>query len=84
MKELEIIVADLRKCLDSKEAEINASTETVSAHIMSALDNKKLEVALFEKSTRDATSDPFEKNKVIINFTKGAEELKSEINKIGI
>lgn len=43
-----------------------------------------MEVALFEKSTQEITNDPFEKNNINTNFTKDAEELKTQINKIEV
>jgi hypothetical protein len=82
MKELELIVADLKNCLYTKEAELNNAIGQANTYAMSALNNRKVEVALFERSTREITTDPFEKNNILTNFTKGAAELKSAINKI--
>ena len=45
----------------------------MSSYTISSLNNRKIEVALFEKSTQEITNDPFEKNNVIANFTKDAE-----------
>lgn len=84
MEELELMVADLKTCLEEKEAEINRSISSVSSYVISSFNNRKIEVALFEKSTHKITKDPFEKNNIIANFTRDAEELKSQINKIEI
>ena len=81
MKELEEIVSDLKQCLDEKEKEITSNSK-VSSHIFSALQNRKLEVALFEKSTREVTSDPTQKGNIIANFKNGAKELRTAINSI--
>jgi hypothetical protein len=81
MKELEAIVSDLKSYLDGKERDLNNTK--ISTYEFSALQNRKIEVALFEKSTRDITSDPTQKENIINNFTKGAAELKKEIDKIG-
>jgi hypothetical protein len=82
MKELDTIIRDLKQCLANKEDEISASPGA-SSHIISALHNRKLEVALFEKSSREVKSDPTQKTNIINNFTKGANELKDAINNIG-
>ena len=84
MKELELIVEGLKACLENKQMEINISISSVSSYTISALNNRKMEVALFEKSTQEIPRDPFEKNNIIANFTKDAEELKSQINKIEV
>ncbi|SDG11274.1 hypothetical protein [Mucilaginibacter gossypii] len=81
MKELEEIVNDLKHCLAEKEEEIT-SNPNVSSYAVSALQNRQLEVALFEKSTREVTSDPTQKANIITNFTIGAKELKAAINSI--
>ena len=81
MKELEEIVNDLKYCLAEKEKEI-ASNPQVSSYTISALQNRRLEVALFEKSTKEVTSDPTQTANIIANFTSGAKELKTAINSI--
>lgn len=81
MKELEEIVKGLKQCLAEKEKEITSDPK-VSSHVISALQNRKIEVALFEKSTREVTTDPTQKVNIIENFTSGAKELKTAINSI--
>lgn len=84
MRELELIVEGLKACLENKQTEINSSISSVGSYTISSLNNRKMEVALFEKSTQDITNDPFEKNNIIATFTKDAEELKSQIKKIEV
>ena len=81
MKELEEIVSDLKQCLYEKEKEITSNPKA-SSYIVSALQNRKLEVALFEKSTREITPDPTQKVNIITNFKNGAEDIKTAINSI--
>ena len=79
-----MIVEGLKVCLENKQTEIDSSISSVSSYTISSLNNRKIEVALFEKSTQEITNDPFEKNNIIANFTKDAEELKTQINKIEV
>jgi hypothetical protein len=83
MKELELLIEDLRKCFREKQAEINMSNETVSAHVISELQNRNIDINNFEIMSKEITKDPFQKENIITNFTEKAINLKIGINKIG-
>lgn len=84
MKEIEMIIEDLKQCLFNKQEEISSTIDPVNAYTTSSMNNRKIEVALFEQSARNVTNDPFEKDNIIKNFRKGAEELKLAINSIEV
>ncbi|SDM83925.1 hypothetical protein [Pedobacter antarcticus] len=83
MKELDDIIVKIKQVLDAKEQEIETAT-SASTYAHSALENRKLEVALFENSARHVTTDPTQKINIIANFEKDAKRLIDDINKIEV
>ncbi len=83
MKELEIIISKVKEALSIKEDEV-ANAVSVNSYVHSTLDNRKLEVALFENGAKQVTTDPTQKSIIIANFERDAEKLITEINKIEV
>lgn len=83
MKELEVIISKVKESLSVKEEEV-ANALSVNSYVHSTLDNRKLEVALFENSAKQVTTDPTQKSTIIANFERDAEKLIKEINKIEV
>jgi hypothetical protein len=83
MKELDEMIVKIKRVLDAKVQEIESSV-SVSSYVHSAVENRKLEVALFENSVQHVTTDPTQKSNIIANFEKDAVRIISEINKIDV
>ncbi|SDH54100.1 hypothetical protein SAMN05421827_12849 [Pedobacter terrae] len=83
MKELEIIISKVKESLSAKEDEV-AGAVSVNTYVHSTLENRKLEVALFENSAKQVTTDPTQKSTILANFERDAKALINEINKIEV
>jgi hypothetical protein len=83
MKELEQIVTEVKQVLALKEEEVQ-NANSANSYVHSTLENRRLEVELFENSTKNVTTDPTQKGTIIENFRKGAKGLIEQINKIEV
>lgn len=80
MKELEILVKDLKDHLTSKEIELKQHPN-FSLYTEGALLNRQRDIESFEAATKDCEQNPFHRSDVINNFKIDAETIKSEIDK---
>ena len=83
MKELDEIIVKIKQVLEAKEQEIDMAA-SASTYAHSTLENRKLEVALFENSAKHVTTDPTQKSNIIANFEKDAERLINDIKNIEV
>ncbi len=81
MKELEDLVDDLQNYLKAKEAELR-QLSGFNLYTEGSLANRKREIEGFEIMSKNCEANPFHKLEVIANFTKNAETIKKEIDKI--
>lgn len=83
MKELDIIVQDLKKYLESKELELKQDPN-FNAYTLSHLQNRQSDIVNFQFAAKNCETDPFFKNQIIKNFKKEANKIKSEIDAISV
>ena len=79
--ELQALVDMLNTNLNKKEAELS-SQENYDAYAAGEVLNRKKDIAAFAAAAESATIDATLKRDVIINFTKGAYSIISDIDKI--
>ena len=81
MKELEILVDNLKEYLKAKESELRQFPD-FNLYIEDSLANRKREIEGFEAMSKTCETNPFHKSEVIANFTNDADSIKKEIDKI--
>lgn len=81
MKELEILVNNLKDYLAKKEIELKQHSN-FNLYTEGALLNRQRDIESFEVATKGCEQNPFHRLDVINNFTKDADTIKSEIDKI--
>lgn len=81
MKELEILVEDLKEYLKTREAELRKSSN-FNLYTEGFIINRKSDIESFEASSKSYEKNPLHKSEVIAGFTKDADLIKKEIDKI--
>ena len=81
MSELKALVDMLNAHLSKKEMELS-SQENYDSYTKSEIENREKDINAFAVAAESATTDPTLKQDVIINFTKGAYSIISDIDKI--
>lgn len=81
MKELEILVDDLKNSLTTKELELRKNPN-FNSHTEGSLLNRQRDIEGFQLASKSCDTNPFMKNQIIENFKNDAAKIKSEIDKI--
>ena len=84
--ELEELVADLKKCLATKEKDLelieNSNLTSRTSYTQSSLSNRCKEIESFELACNECSINECNKIEIIANFKKCATKIKEEIKKI--
>jgi len=83
MKELDIMVQDLKNYLDSKESKLKENPN-FNAYTQGYLKLRLKDVESFQHACENFEPNPFLKNQIIDNFKYEAARIKSEIDEISI
>lgn len=83
MEELYEIVKGLNNLLEQKQVELEESGREMNSHLMSELENRKLDIEAFVASIAAVNVSNFEMYGVIENFKKNAAEIRERISKVG-
>lgn len=81
MKELEILIKDLKNHFATKESELRENIN-FNSHTEGFLMNRQSAIESFENACKNAETNPFHKAEVMAEFKKDAEQIKSDIDKI--
>ncbi|TCC91933.1 hypothetical protein EZ428_09300 [Pedobacter frigiditerrae] len=82
MKELELLLEELKEALKQKEQAIELREEPSSANTTSLINNRKADIEGFEKAISLVTKDPYSKNIIIDNFKIEVKKIKERIEEI--
>lgn len=84
MEELYEIVKGLNNLLEQKQDELERSGRQMDSHLMSELENRKLEIEGFVKGIAAVNVSNIKMYGVIENFKKSATEIRERISKVGM
>jgi hypothetical protein len=84
MEELYEIVKGLNNLLEQKQDELERSGRQIESHLMSELENRKLEIEGFVKGIAAVNVSNIKMYGVIENFKKSATEIRERISKVGM